>query len=112
MEAFEFVSDAFDLETALVPGVEDAQCARALSGQRSKDSVVDGMMSLCRAGWSWGWGWGQVGVGVGSVGVGGVSVVGWRVADELVNEELLVGSVLFKFKVVELLFEVFCEVLV
>ncbi len=40
----------------------------------------------------------------------GVRVVGWRVADELVNEELLVGSVLSE--VVELLFEVFCEVLV
>ena len=26
-EAFKFVSDAFDLETALVPGVEDAACA-------------------------------------------------------------------------------------
>ncbi len=27
VEAFEFVSDAFDLETALVPGIEDATCA-------------------------------------------------------------------------------------
>ena len=26
-EAFEFVSDAFDLETALVPGMKDATCA-------------------------------------------------------------------------------------
>ncbi len=27
VEAFEFVSDAFDLETALVPGIKDATCA-------------------------------------------------------------------------------------
>ncbi len=27
VEAFEFISDAFDLETALVPGIEDATCA-------------------------------------------------------------------------------------
>jgi hypothetical protein len=27
VEAFEFVSDAFDLETALVPGTKDATCA-------------------------------------------------------------------------------------
>jgi hypothetical protein len=45
-----------------------------------------------------------VGVGVG-VGLGDVRVVGRRVANELVDEELLVGSVLSK--VVYLLFEVF-----
>ncbi len=42
--------------------------------------------------------------------MGGVRVVGWRVANELVDEALLMGSVLSK--VVDLLFEVFCEVLV
>ena len=51
-----------------------------------------------------------VGVVVGWVGVGGVRVVGWRVANELVDEELLMGSVLSE--VVELLFEMFSEVLV
>ncbi len=35
-----------------------------------------------------------------------------EVANELVDEELLVGSVLVLSEVVELLFEVFCEVLV
>jgi hypothetical protein len=27
VEAFEFVSDSFDLETALVPGIKNAMCA-------------------------------------------------------------------------------------
>ncbi len=48
-----------------------------------------------------------VGVVVGWVGVGGVRVVGWRVVNELRNEELLVGGVLFE--AVQLLCEVFCE---
>jgi hypothetical protein len=51
-----------------------------------------------------------VGVVVGWVGVGGVRVVGWRVANELVDEELLMGSVLSE--AMELLFEVFCELFV
>ncbi len=67
--------------------------------------MVDEMVSLCCAGWSWGWGWGR-GRGRGR---GWGWVVRWRVANELVDEELLVGSVLSK--VVELLFEVFCELL-
>ncbi len=37
-------------------------------------------------------------------------MVGWRVANELVDEELFVGSVLSE--AVELLFEVFCELFV
>ncbi len=40
----------------------------------------------------------------------GVRVVRWRVANELVDEELVVVNVLSK--VVDLLFEVFCELLV
>ncbi len=37
---------------------------------------------------------------VGWVGVGGVRVVGWRVVNELRNEELLVGGVLSEINVV------------
>ncbi len=48
-----------------------------------------------------------VGVVVGWVGVDGVTVVGWRVVNELRNEELLVGGVLSE--AVKLLCEVFCE---
>jgi hypothetical protein len=47
----------------------------------------------------------EVGVGVGWVGMSGARVVWWGVANELVNEELLVGSV--ESETVELLFEVF-----
>jgi hypothetical protein len=51
-----------------------------------------------------------VGVGVGWVEMSGVGVVWWGVSNELVDEELLVGSV--KSEAVELLFEVFCELFV
>jgi hypothetical protein len=60
---------------ALVPGVEDATCATFL------DCVAK--VSLSPRGW----------VGGALVGVG-VGVVGWRVANELMDEELLVSSVL------------------
>ncbi len=40
----------------------------------------------------------------------GVGVVWWGVSNELVDEELLVGSV--KSEAVELLFELFCELFV
>jgi len=53
---------------------------------------------------------GGVGVGVGWVEMSGVEVV-WRgVSNELVDEELLMGSV--KSEAVELLLEVFCELFV
>ena len=55
-EAFKFVSDAFDLETALVPGVEDATCATF------PDCVAK--VSLSPRGWVGG---ALVGVGVGVV---------------------------------------------
>jgi hypothetical protein len=42
--------------------------------------------------------------------MGGVRVVGWGFANKLVDEELLVGSVLSE--AVELLFELFCELFV
>ncbi len=75
------------METALVPGVEDAACATF------PDCVAN--VSLSPRGWVGG---ALVGVGVGvgvRVGVGvGVRVVGWRVANELMDEELLVSSVL------------------
>ncbi len=111
VEAFEFVSDDFDLETALVPGIEYATCTPF------PDSVVEIASStgwrvrvpLIAVGVGVGVGVGvEVGVGVGWV--GGVRVVGWRVANELLDEELLVGSVLSK--VVDMLFDVFCELLV
>jgi hypothetical protein len=44
---------------------------------------------------------------VGWVVVGGVRVLGWKVVNELRNEELLVGGVLPE--AVKLLCEVFCE---
>ncbi len=47
---------------------------------------------------------------VGWVGVGSVRVVGWRVVNELRNEELLMGGVLSE--AVQLLCEVFCELIV
>ena len=62
-----------------------------LSGLRSKGIVVAEGVGWWYAGWSWGWGWGRGG-GVGG-GVG-VRVVWWRVANELLDEELLVSSVL------------------
>ncbi len=49
-------------------------------------------------------------VGVGWVEVSGVVVVWWGVSTELVDEELLMGSV--KSEAVELLLEVFCEIFV
>ncbi len=55
VEAFEFVRNAFDLEMALVPGIEDTTCAPF------PDNIVDVMVSSCRADLSWGWGWGWVG---------------------------------------------------
>ena len=77
------------METALVPGVEDTaratfpDCVAKVS--LSPRGLVGGAL---------------VGVGVGvevGVGVGvGVRVVGWRVANELMDEELLVSSVLFE----------------
>ncbi len=36
VEAFKFVSNAFDLETALVPGTEDATCAPFPDGVENK----------------------------------------------------------------------------
>ena len=49
-------------------------------------------------------------VGVGWVGMVGVRVVGWRVANELVDKKVFVRSVLSKVE--ELLFDVFDELLV
>ncbi len=73
------------METALVPGKENATCATF------SDCVAK--VSLLPRGWVGG---ALVGVGIGvGVGVGvGVRVVGWRVANELMDEELLVSSVL------------------
>ena len=79
MKPFVFVCNAFDLETTLVPGVEDSACATFT------DCVAK--VSLSPRGWVGG---ALVGVGVGV----GVRVVGWRVANELMDEELLVSSVL------------------
>ncbi len=60
---------------------------------RSKDSFVVELMNWCGAGWSWGWGWGR-GRSWGGVG-GGEWCCGvwWGVSTELVDEELLMGSV-------------------
>ena len=105
VEAFVFVSDAFDLETALVPRIKDATCAPF------PDCVAKVASSL------WGSGGALVGVGggvgvgvgvvVGWVGGGSVRVVLWRVVNKLRDEKLVVGGVLSE--VVELLCEVFCE---
>ncbi len=50
-----------------------------------------------------------VGVGVGWVGMVGVRVMGWSVANELVDKKVLVCGVLSKMD--ELLFNVFDELL-
>ncbi len=96
-EAFKFVSDAFDLKTALVPEREDAEFA----------PFADGVVAISA---SSGW-WGRlVGVGVGiGVGVGvGVGIRG-ELSSELLDELLLVGGVVLKG--VELLFEMFLKLL-
>ena len=92
------------METALVPGVEDAACATF------PDCVAK--VSLSPRGWVGG---ALVGVGVGVgvgvvvgwVGGGSVRVVLWRVVNELRDEKLVVGGVLSE--VVEFLCEMFCE---
>ncbi len=74
VEAFEFVSDAFDLERELVPGMEDATCATfpdcVATPTPTPTSATPthplGDDATCGVG---------VGVGVEWVGVGGVRVV-------------------------------------
>ena len=108
VEAFVFVSDAFDLETALVPRIKDATCA----------PFPDCVAKVASSPW-WS-GVAMIGIGVG-VGVGGGVVVVWvgggsvriglwRVVKELRDEKLVVGGVLSE--VVELLCEMFCELCV
>ncbi len=87
VEALELVRDTFNVETALVPGKEDAANASLSNGVtkvKSSPSWCTGL-ALVRVG-VW------VGVGVG-VGVGDVRVVWGGIVDELMNEELLMGSV-------------------
>ena len=96
-ESLKFVSDAFDFRTALFPGLEDATCESFTNGV----VVVPSFLLVC-AGVGVG-----VGVGVGWVGMVGVRVVGWRVANELMDKKMLVRSVLSKVE--ELLFNVFDE---
>ena len=91
VEAFVFVSDAFDLETTLVPRIEDATCT----------PFPDCVAKVAPSPW-----WSGVAL-VGWVGWGGVRVVVWRVVNELRDEELVVSGVLSE--VVELLCEMFCE---
>ncbi len=83
VEAFEFVSDPFDLETALVPGMKDATCAPF-------PDCIAKIVSSPLVGVGVGVGV-EVRVVVGWVGMISVRVVGWRVANELVNEELFGG---------------------
>jgi hypothetical protein len=67
VEAFVFVSDAFDLETALVPRIEDATCAPF-------PDCVAKVASSPR----WWFGVALIGVGVGVGGRGrGCGWVGW-----------------------------------
>ena len=89
VEALELVRDTFDVETALVPGKEDAAYAslsNCVTQVTSSPSWCTGL-ALVRVGVGAG-----VGVGVG-VGVGDVRVVWGGIVDELMNEELLMGSV-------------------
>ena len=100
VEAFVFVSDAFDLETALVPRIEDATCAPFPDCVAKVASSPRWWSGVALVGVGVGVGVGD-GVVVGWVGGGGVRVVLWRVVNELRDEKLLVGDVLSE--VVELL---------
>ncbi len=71
VEAFVFVSDAFDLETALVPGIEDATCAPFPDGAAKIASSSRKWLGVALVGVGVEVGVG-VGVVVGCVGVGGV----------------------------------------
>ncbi len=104
VEAFVFVSNAFDLETALVPRIEDATREPFPDCVAMVASSPRWWLGVALVGVRVGVG---VGVVVGWVGVDGVRVVGLRVVNELRDERLLVGGVLSE--VVELLREVFCE---
>ena len=105
VEAFVFVSDAFDLETALVPRIEDATCA-PFPDCVAKVASSPWWSGVALIGVGVGVGV-RVGVVVGWVGGGSVRVVLWRVVNELRDEKLVVGGVLSE--VVELLCEMFCE---
>jgi hypothetical protein len=74
VEAFVFVSDAFDLETALVPRIEDATCAPFPDCVAKVASSPRWWFGVALVGVGVGVG---VGVVVGWVGVGGVKVLGW-----------------------------------
>jgi hypothetical protein len=60
-EAFKFVSDAFDLETTLVPGRKDAEFAPFADGVIVEISAASGWwvrlvgVGVGVGGWGWGW---------------------------------------------------------
>ncbi len=109
VETPEFVSNTFDVETPLVPGIENAKYASLPNRVAKIASSPSCWVGVTLVGVGVGVGV-EVGVGVGWVEMSGVEVVWWGVSDELVDEELLMGSV--KSEAVELLLEVFCELFV